>query len=160
MFPLIKFSNIDKHIELCIMYIFYKFIFFTYSVMFVLIHVLVVIIFYFVSRSFFVRWWIFKCRFSSNLQLCLQKHTEFTNPLLIQANFLRMEYSEVPLIRPSTVPVESGLNGKQVSLMRPISIEKCILILKRVALIGRVVLIPSGLYCGTLLYLKLEFCDN
>ena len=49
------------------------------------------------------------------------------------------------------VPVESGLNSEQVPLMRPIYIENCILVLKKVALIVRVVLISSGLYSGTLL---------
>ena len=36
--------------------------------------------------------------------------------------------------------------------MRPIFIEKCILVLKPVVLIVRVVLTSSGLYSGTLLY--------
>ena len=36
--------------------------------------------------------------------------------------------------------------------MRPLYIEKCILVLKQVVLISRMVLIMSGLYNGTLLY--------
>ena len=63
-------------------------------------------------------------------------------------------YSEVLIIRPSMVLVESGLNSEQVSLMSVIYIEKCILVLKQVVLIARVVLILSGLYSGILLYIK------
>ena len=44
-------------------------------------------------------------------------------------------YSEVPIIRPPMILVESGLNGEQVSLMKPIYIETCILVLKQVVLI-------------------------
>ena len=43
-------------------------------------------------------------------------------------------------------PVEGGLNSQQVSLMRPVYIEKCILVLKLVVLIARVVLIITKLY--------------
>ena len=48
--------------------------------------------------------------------------------------------------------VESGFNSEQVSLMRPFDIEKCVLVLKQVVLIARVILISKGLYSGTLLY--------
>ena len=51
--------------------------------------------------------------------------------------------------------IKSGLNGEQVSLMRPIYTEKCILVLKHVVLITRVVLMSSGLFSGILLYLKI-----
>ena len=37
-------------------------------------------------------------------------------------------YSKVPIISPPVVLVESGLNNGQVSLMRPICFEKCILV--------------------------------
>ena len=47
------------------------------------------------------------------------------------------------------VLAESGLNTEQVSLMMPIYIEKCILVLKQVVLIERVVLILGGLYSKT-----------
>ena len=50
------------------------------------------------------------------------------------------------------VLVRNGLNSEQVLLMRPIYIENCILVLKQVVLIARVVLILSGLYSGILLY--------
>ena len=46
---------------------------------------------------------------------------------------------------------DSGLNSEQFSLMRPIYIENCFLVLKQVVLIARMVLISSGLYKGTLL---------
>ena len=49
------------------------------------------------------------------------------------------------------VLVESGLNSEQVSLTKPIYIEKWILVMKQVVLIVRVVLILSGLYNETLL---------
>ena len=49
------------------------------------------------------------------------------------------------LIRPLKVLVKSGLNSEQVSLMRPIYIEKCILVKKQVVLIARVVLILCDL---------------
>ena len=50
------------------------------------------------------------------------------------------------------VLVESGLNySEQVSLLRPIYTENCILILKQVVIIARMVLILGGLYSGTLL---------
>ena len=58
------------------------------------------------------------------------------------------KYSGVPPI----VLDKIGLNSKQVSLMRPIYIEKCILVLKQVVLIARMVLFLSGLFSGTLLY--------
>ena len=61
------------------------------------------------------------------------------------------QYSEVLIIRPPVVLSESGLNSDQVSLMRPIYIEKSILVLKQVVLIARVVLNLSGLNTGTLL---------
>ena len=63
------------------------------------------------------------------------------------------QYSEIPIIRPPTVLVKSGLDSEQVSLMRPIFIENFILVLKQVVLIARVVLILSGLNSGTSLYL-------
>ena len=44
-------------------------------------------------------------------------------------------------------------NCEQVSLIRPIYIEHCILVLRQVVLIARVVLIPSGLNNETSLYL-------
>ena len=50
-------------------------------------------------------------------------------------------YSEVPIIRPPGVLVGSGLNSEQVSLRRPIYIEKYILVMKQVILLARVVLI-------------------
>ena len=50
------------------------------------------------------------------------------------------------------VLVENGLNSEEVSLMRPIYIENCILVLKEMVLIVRMVLISSGLYSVTLLY--------
>ena len=56
----------------------------------------------------------------------------------------------VRLIRPPIVLAESGLNSEQVSLMRPIYIEKCISILKQIVLIERVVLILSGLFSDRL----------
>ena len=58
-------------------------------------------------------------------------------------------YSEVPLIRPPMVLVESGLNREQVSLMRSFT-----LVLKQVFLIVRVVLILGGFYGETSLYLS------
>ena len=45
--------------------------------------------------------------------------------------------SEVPIVRPPLVLVESGLNSEQVSLMRAIYFGKCILVLKQVVLIAR-----------------------
>ena len=60
---------------------------------------------------------------------------------------------EDPIIRPSVVLVESGLNNEQVSFMRPISIEKYVLVLSQVCLITWVALILSWLYRGILLYL-------
>ena len=62
-----------------------------------------------------------------------------------------MQYSEVPIIRPQMTLVESGLNSEQVSLMRPIYIEKMHFVQKHLVLIARMVLISSGLYSGTLL---------
>ena len=53
---------------------------------------------------------------------------------MIQINVHKNQYSEVPVIRPPLVLVESGLNSDQVSLMRPVYIEKCILVLKEVVL--------------------------
>ena len=44
------------------------------------------------------------------------------------------------------IHVESGLYSEQVSLMSPIDIEKCLLVLKQVVLIARVDLISCGLY--------------
>ena len=57
--------------------------------------------------------------------------------VLFQTNdYLRsLNYSEVPIIRPPMVVVENGLNSDLVTLMRPIYIEKCILILKQVVLV-------------------------
>ena len=49
------------------------------------------------------------------------------------------------------VIVESGLNSEQVPLTRPTYTEKCILVLKQVVLIERVVLLISGLNNGILL---------
>ena len=37
---------------------------------------------------------------------------------------INIKYSDVPVIRPPMVLVESGLNIEQVSLLRPIYIEK------------------------------------
>ena len=72
--------------------------------------------------------------------------------ILIFQIFYVISYNEVPIIRPSMVLVESGLISEQVSLMRLSNIEKCILVLKQVVLIARVVLILSGLNNGTSLY--------
>ena len=49
------------------------------------------------------------------------------------------------------VHVESGLLSEQVSLMRSICIENCILVQKQVVLKARVDLIWSGRYRGILL---------
>ena len=46
------------------------------------------------------------------------------------------------------VLVKNGLNSEQVSLMKLVHIEKCILVVKQVVLIARSVFILSG----TLLY--------
>ena len=62
-------------------------------------------------------------------------------------------YSEVRIIRPPMVLVESGLNSEQVSLIRPICTEIYILVLNQVVLIlARAILILGGLYCRTLPY--------
>ena len=50
------------------------------------------------------------------------------------------------------VLAEVGHKSKQVLLMRPIYIEKCIFVLKQVVLIAKVVLSWSGFYTVTLLY--------
>ena len=51
------------------------------------------------------------------------------------------KYSEVPIIRPPMVLVESGLNNEQVFLMRTILHWKiAFLVLKQVVLIARMVL--------------------
>ena len=55
------------------------------------------------------------------------------------------------------VPVKSGLDSEQVSLLRPIYIEKCILVLKQVVLIAVMVFISSGLYSRTLMYILKVF---
>ena len=52
------------------------------------------------------------------------------------------------------VLAESGLNNENISLIRPIYIEKFFLVLQQVVLIAREVLILSGLYRRTLLYLR------
>ena len=44
--------------------------------------------------------------------------------LLSQIDVHRYRYSEVPIVRPPMVLVENGLNSEQVSLMRPICVEK------------------------------------
>ena len=44
------------------------------------------------------------------------------------------------------VLVQSGLNNEQVLLMRSMYIEKCILALKHVVSIAKIVLISSGLF--------------
>ena len=62
-----------------------------------------------------------------------------------------LKYSEATTIRPPLLLIESGLNSEQVSLMKTIYIENCILVLKQVVLVARVVLISSGLNSGTLL---------
>ena len=49
--------------------------------------------------------------------------------------------AKFPLIRPPMVLLESGLNSEKVSLITPIYIVNCILVLKQVVLIKRVVLI-------------------
>ena len=59
--------------------------------------------------------------------------------------------SEVPIIRPPIVHVESGLYSEQVSLIRPFNIEKWSWVLKQVVLIARMVIISRGLYSGILL---------
>ena len=51
--------------------------------------------------------------------------------------------------------VESGLNSEHVLLMSFIYTENCILVLKQMVLISRVVLILSGLNRGTSLYIWL-----
>ena len=51
------------------------------------------------------------------------------------------------------VLVQSGLNNEQVSLVKPIYIEKYILVLKQVVLLARVVLISNGPHRGILLYI-------
>ena len=48
--------------------------------------------------------------------------------------------------------VESGFKSELVSLIRRICIENCILVLKQVVLIVRVVFILSGLYSEILQY--------
>ena len=58
------------------------------------------------------------------------------------------------------VLVESCLNSEQVSLMRSNYLEKYILVLKQVVIIAKVVLIWSGLYSGTLLYLQSFFDEE
>ena len=92
----------------------------------------------------------------------------------LQTLYYMYMYSEVPLITPPMVVVESGLNSEQVSSMKPICIENCILVLKQVVLIVRVVLISSGLYCVnnqifnswsfensfTILYMKHRLCTE
>ena len=67
-------------------------------------------------------------------------------------SFLLNNYGEVPIIGPPMVLVEGGLNSEQVSLMRPIYTEKCILVLKQVILIARVILIIAELYSITNLF--------
>ena len=57
----------------------------------------------------------------------------------------------------SYTTVGTCLNSEQVSLMRPIYIEKRILVLKQVVSIAKVVFILSGLNNGTLLYKNLSF---
>ena len=54
-------------------------------------------------------------------------------------------YNEVPIITPPFILIKSGLNSKQVSLMKPFYIEKCILVLKQdlVVLLARTVLITE-----------------
>ena len=74
-----------------------------------------------------------------------------TMKVLVYALF-KYKYHENPITRPPMVLLESCLNSDQVSLMRPIYIENCIMELKQVVLIARVVFILSGLYNGTLLY--------
>ena len=61
-------------------------------------------------------------------------------------------YSEVQIIRKPMALAECGFNSEQVSLMRPIYFENCIMVLKQVVFIAKVVLISSGLYSRTLLY--------
>ena len=78
------------------------------------------------------------------------------NPLpggtfMIPTSYLKVIYfvsgsNEFLIIRPPIVLVESGLLSEQVSLLRPICIENCILVLKQLVLIVKVVLISSGLY--------------
>ena len=46
-----------------------------------------------------------------------------------------MTESQICMLKPPMVLEESGLISVQVSLMRPIYIEKCILVLKQVVLI-------------------------
>ena len=62
-----------------------------------------------------------------------------------------VKFGKLAFCIPPLVYVECGHNTEQVSLIRPIYIEKCILVLKQVVLIARVVLILSGLNSGTLL---------
>ena len=50
---------------------------------------------------------------------------------------IHVYYSEVPIIRPPMVLVDSDLNSEQVSKMRPIYIENCFLELKQVVLIAK-----------------------
>ena len=60
-------------------------------------------------------------------------------------------YSKVPIIGPPIVPVKSGLDSEQVSLMSPIYIDNCILVLKQVGSKDWVVLISGGLFRGGIL---------
>ena len=72
------------------------------------------------------------------------------NDIALFFNFPSMTYySEVLIIRPLMVHVENGLNSEQVSIMRPINIEKYMLVLRRLVFIVMVVFILSGLYNKT-----------
>ena len=55
---------------------------------------------------------------------------DFTSEISDLSLTVSDKYSEVPIIRPPMILVESGLNDEQVLLMKPIYIEKCILVLK------------------------------
>ena len=64
----------------------------------------------------------------------------------------RSQANEKEYLGPPMVLFEGGLNNEQDSFMRHIFIEKCILVLKQVVLIGRVALILRGLKSRNLLY--------
>ena len=115
-----------------------------------------------------------KCQRSTSPLLCQKRFNTYFKAIVKESKLITHEfsfffssfniifcllyYSEV-LLRPQIVLVESGLNSDQVSLTRPIYIEKCILVQKQVVLIVRVVLIWSGLYSGTLQYFTVWFSN-
>ena len=62
---------------------------------------------------------------------------------LFSSPYIYVLYSQVQIIRPPLVLVGISINSEQVSLIRPIYIHKCILVLKQVVLTVRVVLITK-----------------